>query len=123
MNNENLTEVLTRIERELVIISTNLRLLVGEKIKQILEEELNTDKKRQVYELTDGTRSRREIANIVGVSDDTIQGWWDRWVSKGLLRKDPRVGRPYKIFSLEELGIKVKKRNLKKGRRNEENTG
>ena len=123
MNNGNLTEVLTRIERELVIISTSLRLLAGEKIRQVLGEALDTNEKRQVYELTDGTRSRREIARITGISNDTIQEWWDRWVLTGLLRKDPITGRPHRVFCLQELGIKVKRRNPKKGQQNEESIG
>ena len=100
-----------------------MRLLAGDKVRQILEKELDTNEKRQVYELTDGTRSRREIAKITGISDDTIQGWWDRWVSKGLLRKDPRTGRPHKVLCLQELSIKIKRRSPKKGQRNEGNIG
>jgi len=80
MKDKNLTEILTRIERELIIISISLCLLIGEKIKQTLEEGLDdTDRKIQVYQLTDDTRSRREIAKIIGISHNTVQGWWNQW--------------------------------------------
>ena len=114
MNDENLTKLLVRIEREPVIISTGLRLLVDKKIKQILKEELDIDQKWQVYELTEGARSRREIARIASVSDDIIQGWWGRWVFNSLLREDPRTGRSYKSLSLQELGLKLGNKTLRR---------
>lgn len=122
MSNENLIQVLERIEKELIIISASLRLLVSEKIGRFLEE-LDTNEKRRVYELTDGIRSRREIARLTGVSDDTIQGWWDKWISKGFLRKDIKTGRPYKIFSLYEFGIKAERGKLKEDQQNEGDIG
>lgn len=63
------------------------------------ESELLTDKKkRKAYELTDGTKTARQIAKEVGATKDTISHWWKEWYRKGILVKE---GKKYcKIVSL-----------------------
>jgi len=80
-----------------------------------------SDKEKMAYELTDGERSRRDIAKELGISDSTIQAWWDKWFRLGIVEpSETRKGRPRRMFSLDELGIQVtvpkkkRKRQVKK---------
>jgi len=93
------------------------------KLRDILLNKLDSDVERRAYEMTDGTKSRRDIAAALNISDDTVQGWWNKWWQLGIVKSSKRVGRPQHIFSLEEVGIKipkityVKKRNKTRGRK------
>ena len=59
-----------------------------ERVRQIIEKEVTQDPKRiLVYELTDGDKGRPEVSKISGVASSTIQTWWDRWYSLGLLER------------------------------------
>jgi len=67
-----------------------------------------SDEEKMAYQLTDGNRSRRDIAKELGISNSTIQGWWDKWFKLGIVEpSEKRKGRPRRMFSLDELGIEV----------------
>ena len=73
-----------------------------------LEEVLSGDTDREIYSLTDGTRSQPEIAAKVQVSQPTISNKWKTWRSLGIvyeLADEP--GRCKHLASLEAVGLKI----------------
>lgn len=70
-------------------------------LKDLIPSLLNEDKKKLVYEMTDGKNSQLIIAKKVGVAGGTISNWWNIWYSYGILTKD---GTKYtKIISVKDL--------------------
>lgn len=91
------------------------------KLRRILLDTLKTDQEKSVYELTDGERSRYDIAKETGIPDSTVRSWWDRWYNLGILEPSgKRKGRPQKIVALEDMGIEVAKVQAKKAEVKEE---
>ncbi len=80
-----------------------------ERVRQILEKEVAQDPKRiLVYELTDGDKGRPEVSKISGVPSSTIQVWWDRWYSLGLLEpSSKRKGMVRKLCGIQEVGLAI----------------
>jgi hypothetical protein len=78
-------------------------------VKTVLTVELDTDQKKQVYQLSDGTKSNAEINSISGVSTGSISGYWKKWRRLGLGEtKDVTGGdRFVRAFDLEDFGILV----------------
>ncbi len=75
-------------------------------IVQRLQEELADPKRKLIYELSNGERSSREIAKIVGdISYSTIIGYWKQWAQKGLMAPAQRVGRYKHVVDLREYGL------------------
>ena len=80
------------------------------KLRAVLLKELDSDTKKLAYEMTDGEKSRRDIASALGVSDDNIQTWWQRWYELAVVRPSKKFkGRPQHVVSLENAGIKLPK--------------
>lgn len=72
-------------------------------LRELIPQLLDTQKKRNVYEATDGTTPRSEIIRTLGVGSATVTGWWKMWYAHGILIRE---GRRYKrIVSLKDLGI------------------
>lgn len=85
------------------------------KLRKILLDTLATADEKLVYELTDGEKSRHDIAEETGIPDSTVRNWWDRWYNLGILEPSgKRKGRPQKIVALEDTGIEVTKVQAKK---------
>ena len=75
------------------------------KVKEILKSELDDDKKKLIYELSDG-RSSPEIAKIAGVTSKTVRNYWRKWNKMNIMKIHPNYKKRYcKVFSLEEIGI------------------
>lgn len=78
-----------------------------QKAKQVLKATLDNDKKKLVYELSDG-RSSSAIAETVEVSDQTVRNYWKEWTALGIAEIHPDYKRrSRRVFSLEEVGIEV----------------
>lgn len=83
------------------------KVIVKPVFKKMIEENLDKPEKLAAYELT-GIKTRDQIIEITGAGAGTISGWWNDWLSKGLIEKD---GSKYKkMFSLSELGISFPKK-------------
>jgi DNA-binding transcriptional ArsR family regulator len=74
-------------------------------MREIVPLLLDTDRKRMVYEMTDGKNSRREIAENLKISSATLTKWWKSWYSYGILTVEKKKYK--RIVSLRELGIRV----------------
>lgn len=78
-----------------------------EKVRHLLETELDTDSKKIVYEYSNGMSSP-EIEQITGVDDSTIRDYWKEWVLSGLVELHSDYKKRYRhIFSLREFGIEI----------------
>src|SRR6267143_4758618 len=78
------------------------------RIRDVLLKELDTPQKKVAFELSDGEHSRRDIAKELGLDDDTVRTWWDKWFQLAVVKEsEKRKGRPQKIVSLGEIGIEV----------------
>lgn len=78
-----------------------------QRVKQILENTLNSDTKKLIYEFSDG-RSSPAIAGIAGVSAQTVRDNWKDWAILGVVEIHPDYKKRYhRIFSLKEVGIEV----------------
>jgi len=85
-------------------------------VKEQLEMTLDTDPKRIVYQLSDGSKTIADVKKITGVSAGAISGYWKKWVMQGLGEKTSVKGgeRFIRAFDLEDFGISVPEISLEK---------
>jgi len=67
------------------------------------EDEDKEHDKRIAYELTDGTRSQRNIAEHISFSYRTVGRWQEQWAKLGII--DKRDGNYEHLIALEDLGL------------------
>ena len=81
-------------------------------VKNTLVSVLDTEQKRLVYHLSDGSRGIVEIAKPVGIgSTKTVFDLWQAWLKLSLGESIPVKGgsRFKRSFDLEDFGIEVPK--------------
>lgn len=101
MNND---EVLSELREQ----TRWLRFLGLQQVRPVLMGMLTTESQRRVYELSDGSRSVREIAQRSGVSPATVSRLWNALASAGLMVESSSYpGRWQQLVSLERLGVEV----------------
>jgi hypothetical protein len=83
-----------------------LRFLGLRELRPALLSALGSEAERRAYELTDGTRSTRAVADAAGVSQKTISNWWQRWASAGIVTTDAN-GRATQLAPLRSAGIEM----------------
>ncbi len=106
--------MLSSIDRTLNELLRWTRFANMEKLKAILEKELDNDQKKLAYDVTDGKNGQKEVSELSGAPESTISGWWPRWFRKGLVTEsETRKGRMMKITSLEDAGIELPKKTPK----------
>ncbi len=68
---------------------------------------LDSDRKKRVYQLSDGKNSISQIKEKTGIkSQSQIQDWWDEWSRKGIVKDaEEYKGRKIKVIDLKELGL------------------
>ena len=76
-------------------------------VSDMLSAELNKAQLFEIYQLTDGNNSTRDIASKLNqkCTHVTIANIWKRWASKGIVVPAETKGRFKAAFSLEEYGI------------------
>ena len=80
--------------------------------RALVVDSLREDVDKFVYELSDGERSTREIAQIVSrrgrrITHATVANMWRKWSLMNLVMPAGRRGRYKRVVSLESLGIEV----------------
>jgi hypothetical protein len=81
-------------------------------VKNTLVSVLDTEQKRLVYHLSDGTRGIVEIAKLAGIgSTSTVFDMWQTWLKLSLGESIPVKGgsRFKRTFDLEDFGIEMPK--------------
>jgi hypothetical protein len=101
-----------------------LRLLGMKQLVTVLESDVNDNKRKQAYQHSDGQRTTRDIAKLVGTDHSTISDWWKKWILLGLGEYKSASGgkRFQKSFDLEALGILANKKSKKNGATNSTDT-
>ena len=97
------------IESKLEELLKWTRIATKQQIRPFISKNLETDMETAIYELSDGSRSTRDIAQILGkVSHVTVSRYWKKWGNLSIVEPSPTYqGRYKKICSLEEVGISV----------------
>lgn len=77
------------------------------KIIDLLRAELKTQQLIEVYQLTDGEKSTRELAGMLKnkCSHSTVAFLWNKWALFGLVVPAKQKGRYKAAFDLLEYGI------------------
>jgi len=105
------TNLLKRICDELREIRYWVKLSGLPVLRRVIQENLRDDESKLVYELSDGNRSTREIAEELkkigrAITHGTVANMWRRWAASGIVEPSERYqGRFRKVASLESLGI------------------
>ena len=78
----------------------------------LLRDTLRDDIDKLVYELSDGERTTRDIAEIISstgrrITHATVANLWQRWAMRNLVMPAKRVGRYRRIVPLASVGIEV----------------
>lgn len=76
-------------------------------IIELLQAELKSDLYIDIYLLSDGDRSTREIADLLTnrCSHSTVANLWNRWALLGIVASTKQKGRYKSLFDLSEYGI------------------
>ncbi len=76
-------------------------------IADMLNIELDNQQKVEIYQLSDGEHSTRDIASQVAqkCGHNTVARLWKQWALKGLVVPADRKGRFKAAFNLVEYGI------------------
>ena len=67
-----------------------LRFLGLQALRPLLRDVLKDKRELQAYELTDGSRSTRDIGGRVGVDPKTISNRWQKWTALGIAISDAK---------------------------------
>ena len=87
----------------------NLYKLVNkDKISEILMQELNEEKKIEIYKLSDGNLTTRDIGKKVGISHVTVHRYWKKWASEGIVYEADVSGRYIHSFDLANYALDSK---------------
>lgn len=80
-------------------------------LKPSIQETVQNDEAKLVYEYSDGERSTREIGKLAGVSHMTVKNYWEKWSELGIVEPTEKYegGRFRRLCSLQELGIALPK--------------
>jgi hypothetical protein len=80
-----------------------------QQLRNVLTQNLATDKELLIYELSDGEHTTREIAELLKIgSNSTVAGYWKKWGKLGIVEQSQnRQGRYQRFCSLEEVGLTI----------------
>lgn len=121
------TKLLRKICNELGEIKSWVKLSGLPVLRRTVQENLRDDESKLVYELSDGKRSTRKIAEELrkigkAITHGTVANMWRRWAAAGIVEPSEQYqGRFRKVASLESLGIEVPE--IKRARAPTEETG
>lgn len=74
-------------------------------IADMLNAELNKPQLIEIYRLTNGENSTRDIAKTQKCTHTTIANIWKKWALKGIVIPAAAKGRFKAAFNLDEYGI------------------
>lgn len=102
-------KTLKNIEAKLDQILKWTRIAGMQQFRDLLTQNLADDVAVLVYEYSDGERSTREIATLVGLkSNATVANYWRKWRELGIVEPSSRYqGRFQRICSLGEVGLTI----------------
>lgn len=84
-----------------------LRALAMPSLRATVQKAFESEGERRAFEASDGTRTGREIADLVGASPASVSRWWKKWRSLGIATEvAPR--RTSHLVSLSDLGLALR---------------
>lgn len=97
-------EKLTNLFEEFLLL---YKVINRPKIIDLLRAELKTEQAIEVYQLTDGEKSTRELAGMLKnkCSHVTVASLWNKWALIGLVVPAKQKGRYKAAFDLLEYGV------------------
>lgn len=107
-------EILNELKKQTKLLKEHnnwLKFLALPKFKEIIISTLDSEKKKHVYELSDGKNSSPKISQKlsdegISISDQAVRDYWKNWFSLGIVIPSKEYEKRYqKIIDLEELGI------------------
>lgn len=91
-------------------------------LKEIIRQLLETDEEKMIYEQSNGHKSARDVAKLVGISKTTVTNYWKKWSKVGIVIDSEKYpGRMKRIVSLDEVGIEIPQRSSKITNKEESN--
>jgi hypothetical protein len=102
---EEVIQVLQAIADNTREIADLLEIAYGTELKRRLAPVLLDRKRTQVYTLSTGELSTRQIAERVGVSDKTVRDWWRDWAAAGLMKGGAVEGRFVRRYDPSKAGL------------------
>lgn len=99
----------SKIEELLTEILRWIKFSGAHEVRQALSSTLDTDQKRLIYYLSDGSRGSVDIASLAKTSDRTVRRYWESWARMGIVDSlKVRGGDRYrKSFELEDFGMRI----------------
>lgn len=100
---DNIEKLITMFEEFLTLY----KFVNKESIIDTLQSELSTNQLIEIYRLTDGEHSTRDIAGLISqkCGHSSVARIWKQWALKGLVVSAERQGRVKAAFNLDEYGI------------------
>ena len=105
LEREEVVELLRVIAANTREIADLLEVAYGADLKRRLAPVLSDRKKTDVYKLSTGELSTRQIAQQVGISDKTVRDWWREWAAAGLMKSSAVEGRFARRYDPVRLGF------------------
>jgi len=95
---------ISRLLEEFLIL---YKVLNRNTIIEILRNALNNEQLLEIYQLTDGEKSTRDLAGMLKnkCSHGTVSNLWNKWALQGLVTPARQKGRYKAAFDLFEYGI------------------
>lgn len=59
------------------------------KNKKIFAENFTEEYEYLLYDMSDGTKTTRELAEVLPISRDAVTTHWDKWTELGFMEKIP----------------------------------
>jgi len=81
------------------------RLMAREGLVKTLRETLTDPRHLKAYELSDGTRTQKQVGDEAGLSQPAVSALWQRWRRLGIVRE--KQGRASHLIRPTELGIAI----------------
>lgn len=103
MNDDKLDAVLEKLDKLIFWLKFNNL----DAAREYFSSVLNTERKKEIYQLTDGSRGISELMKMLNIkSKSMIPDLYAEWLRKGILIEFPKVkDRKIKVIDLKELGF------------------
>jgi hypothetical protein len=103
MNEDKLDIVIEKLDKLIFWLKFNNL----EAAKEYFAQVLSTDRKKEIYQLTDGSKSIADLMKLLDIkSKSMIPDLYSDWISKGILIESPKIkDRKMKVVDLKELGL------------------
>ena len=81
------------------------------RVNELLLSVLKSPEEMIAYQISDGEKTSREVADVANVGKSSIVKWWKVWIRAGIAESASvqRGDRAKRIFSLDDFGIEVPK--------------